>query len=674
MGQPQTESKNPRTIVHMGAQSLRHVDRPRALLRYMLSGGLIVVLMLVVGGCGSSTDRPPVNSRASETAQQATPVMSPSTSPSMKQEAQPAQAAQPALTSTRRPTSTSTPVTPKSAPTSAPNTAPNTRTRPQAQPTSTPAPEPVQLGPEITAWLDQSARLINEVSGTSEALTTGPDIQVLLNTAILAFLDGHSLTAESVAALNEAISQLPPLVYAFPTTGQSVAAADVDGDGEPELIAGYNLFGVQPAWFDLGSDELKAQAFPAQNPEKDFYGMTVVHSITDVTDEGIADVMLVTTTPGTSTLTEAVRVFTWNDDGPRRVFDIPVVSWADPARWELRTTSGKAEIDTACAIFGHYDIKQLPHPELTRTFAWDGTWFVEIQRTVSPPVSTHDQINRAEAAFWAGAYGPAVSRYAEVINSPVVSEDHYLPIDWEGLARLRISQISLLTGTNASSELKDVVQRGGVIGLIGQTMLDSTGTRNALQPFVALQRLNLKADPPTGNHGHIQFPVDEALVLALGKALEVGLQDVAPDQLSRRTIFNVLGNMGFDVRDAIVGDLNDDNTLEAVVSIVRNSERIIGPPVNDFWFLRRTENRWVVEPAPVIGDAAIANGIRQISPRRSAFVLIEPGAGSERSIYLSFDGNHIQLWFSPPTLADMEPTNPFDRRQMTKCHHQAGDS
>ena len=45
--------------------------------------------------------------------------------------------------------------------------------------------------------------------------------------------------------------------------------------------------------------------------------------------------MLVTTTPGTSTLTEAVRVFTWND-GPRRVFDIPVVSWTDPARWELR--------------------------------------------------------------------------------------------------------------------------------------------------------------------------------------------------------------------------------------------------------------------------------------------------------------------------------------------------
>lgn len=532
----------------------------------------------------------------------------------------------------------------------------------------------MQLGPEITAWLDQSARLINEVSGTSEALRTGPDVQVLLNTAILAFLDGHSLTTESVAALNEAISQLPPLVYAFPTTGQSVAAADIDGDGELELIAGYNLFGVRPAWFDLGSDELKAQAFPTQDPEKDFYGMTVVHSITDLTNEGIADVMLVTTTPGTSTLTEAVRVFTWNDDGPRRVFDIPVVSWADPARWELRTTGGRAEIDTACAIFGHYDIKQLPHPELTRTFAWDGTWFVEIQRTVSPPVSTHDQINRAEAAFWAGAYGPAVSLYTEVITSPVVSEDQDLPIDWEGLARLRISQISLLTGTNASSELKHVVQRGGVIGLIGQTMLDSNGTQNALQPFVALQRLNLKADPPTGNHGHIQFPVDEALVLALGKALEVGLQDVAPDQLSRRTIFNVLGNMGFDVRDAIVGDLNDDNTLEAIVSIVRNSERIIGPPVNDFWFLRRIENRWVVEPAPVIGDAAIANGIRQISPRRSAFVLIEPGAGSERSIYLSFDGNHIQLWFSQPTLADMEPTNPFDRRQITECRHQAGDS
>ncbi len=669
MDQPQTENENPRTIVPMYAISFQDADRMSTLLRYLRSLGLVIGLILVVGGCGSSPDIPSDNSRASGTVQQATPPISPSASPAMKQETQPVQTAQPALTTTRRATSTSTPVTPKSAPTSAPSA----RTQPQAPPTSTPVPEPVQLGPEITAWLDQSARLINEVSGTSEALRTGPDVQVLLNTAILAFLDGHSLTTESVAVLNEAISQLPPLVYAFPTTGQSVAAADIDGDGELELIAGYNLFGVQPAWFDLGSDELKAQAFPTQDQEKDFYGMTVVHSITDLTNEGIADVTLVTTTPGTSTLTEAVRVFTWND-GPRRVFDIPVVSWTDPARWELRTNGGRAEIDTVCAIFGHYDIKQLPHPELTRTFAWDGTWFVEIQRTVSPPVSTHDQINRAEAAFWAGAYGLAESLYVKVINSPVVSEDHDLAIDWEGLARLRIAQISLLTGTNASSELQHVVERGGVIGLIGQTMLDSTGTRNALQPFVALQRLNLKASPPPGKYGHIQFPVDEALVLALGKALEVGLQDVTSAQLSRRTIFNVLGNVGFDVRDAIVGDLNGDSTLEAVVSIVRNSERFIGPPVNDFWFLRRAENRWVVEPAPIFGDAAIANGIRKISPRRSAFVLIEPGAGSERSIHLSFDGNHIQSWFSQPTLADMEPTNPFDSRQITECRHQAGDS
>jgi len=671
MDQPQTENENPRTIVPMYAICLQNASRIRTGLRYLQRACLLTSLTLIIAGCGS-TDTPSVDSGASETAQQDTPVISPSTSPSVKQEAQSAQAAEPAITTTRtrRPTSTSTAAPPKVTAASESNTSPTTRTRSQVRPSPTPTPAPVKLGPEITAWLDQSARLINEVSGTSEALKTGPDVQVLVNTAILAFLDSHSLTDESVAALNEAISQLPPLVYAFPTTGQSVAAADVDGDGEPELIAGYNLFGVQPAWFDLGSGELKAQAFPTQNPEKDFYGMTVVHSITDLTNEGIADVMLVTTTPGTSTLTEAVRVFTWND-GPRRVFDLPVVSWADPARWELRTTGGKAEIDTVCAIFGHYDIKQLPHPELTRTFAWDGTWFVETKRTVSPPVSTHDQINRAEAAFWAGAYGPAVSLYVEVINSPILSEDQDLPIDWEGLARLRIAQISLLTGTNAGAELKHVVQRGGVIGLIGQTMLDATGTRDALQPFVALQRLNLKAPPPPGRFGHIQFPVDEALVLALGKALEVGLKDIAPAQLSRRTIFNVLENVGFDVRDAIVGDLNGDSTLEAVVSIVRNSERFIGPPVNDFWFLRRGENRWVVEPAPVFGDAAIANGIRQISPRHSAFVLIEPGAGSERSIHLSFDGNHLQSWFSQPTLADMEPSNPFDSRQITECRHQA---
>ena len=620
-----------------------------------------------------STDTSAASSRSSETAQKITTTNSPATSTSPKQDFQPVQIEQPAPTAAQRPTNTPSAVTPQPAPNSSPSTPPAIRTRPAARRTSTPSPEPVQLGPEVTAWLDQAARLINKVSGSSKALRAGPDVRVLLNTAVLAFLDSYSLTPESVAALNEAISQLPPLVYSFPNSGQSVAAADIDGDGEPELIAGYNLFGVHPAWFDVGSDESEAQAFPARDPEKDFYGMTVVHSISDLTNEGIADVMLVTTTPGISAFTEAVRVFRW-DDGPRRVFDVPVVSWVDPSSWELRTTGGVAEIETVCAVFGHYDIKQLPHPGLTRTFAWDGAWFSEIKRAVSPAVSIHDQINRAEAAFWAGAYEPAVSLYAEAIDHPVPSEDLDPPIDWEGLARLRIAQISLLRRTDATSELKQVAQRGGVIGLIGQTMLDSTETRNTLQPFVELQRLNLQASPPPGEKGQIQFPVDEALVLALGKALELGLQNVSPDQLSRQTIFNTLGNLGFDIRDAIVGDLNGDSTPEAVVSIVRNSERFIGPPVNEFWFLRRSNNRWVVEPAPVLGDAAIANGIRQISPDRSVFVLIEPGAGSERSIYLSFDSRHIHTWLSQPTLADMEPANPFDSPQTNRCHHNTAES
>jgi hypothetical protein len=660
-------------MIPMSVQSLQHVSRLRALLRYIYSGVLVVVLMLMVGGCDTSTDAPAVRSGSSETGQQTTPTTSPAASPSPKQDAHPVQIPQPAPTTTRRPTNAPKAVAPQPTPKSSPATVPKTQTRPAVRRTFTPDPKPVKLGPEVTAWLDQSARLINKVSGRSEALQAGPDVRVLLNTAVLAFLDSYSLTPRSVAALNEAISQLPPLVYSFPNSGQSVAAADIDGDGEPELIAGYNLFGVHPAWFDLGSDESKAQDFPTRAPEKDFYGMTIVHSSNDLTNDGISDVMLVTTTPGISAFTEVVRVFRW-DDGPRRVFDVPVVSWVDPSSWELRTTGGVAEIDTVCAVFGHYDIKHLPSPRLTRTFAWDGTWFSEIKRSISPAVSIHDQINRAEAAFWAGAYEPAVSLYTEAIDRPVASEDQDLPIDWEGLARLRIAQISLLRRTDATSELKQVAQRGGVIGLIGQRMLDSTGTQNTLRPFVELQRLNLKSSPPPGENGQIQFPVDEALVLALGKALELGLQNVPPDQLSRQKIFDVLGNLGFDVRDAIVGDLNGDSTPEAVVSIVRNSERFIGPPVNEFWFLRRSNNRWVAEPAPVLGDAAITNGMRQISSNRSVFVLIEPGAGSERSIYLSFDSRHIHTWLSQPTLADMEPANPFDSPQTNRCRHNTAES
>ena len=55
--------------------------------------------------------------------------------------------------------------------------------------------------------------------------------------------------------------------------------------------------------------------------------MTFVRSTFDLTDDGVADVLLVSTTPGATTQTEDVRVYTWDDGTPRRVFDVAVGVW-----------------------------------------------------------------------------------------------------------------------------------------------------------------------------------------------------------------------------------------------------------------------------------------------------------------------------------------------------------
>ena len=437
-----------------------------------------------------------------------------------------------------------------------------------ATPSPTPTPPPEPLDDVVRDRLNEAASLIERVTGSPAALRAGPDLRVLLEAAALEFLERYGPDTEAAVQLDYAVGQLQPLVYDLAPQGARIAAADVDGDGQNELIAAWHLIGVPPVWFDQGEAGFIAHAFPVGASAATARSMTFVRSTADLTDDGVADVLLVSTTPGATTQTEDVRVYTWDDGTPRRAFDVAVVFGSGPAGWELRDATSPAEIVTVCPALGHFDAPLLPHPGLRRTFGWDGRQFHEVARRLDSPVSRHDQINRGEAAFWAGRYEDAEAAYRAVIERPVSDEGQIGPQpDWEGLAHLRLAQMSLLRiQAFDPGRLHAAIERGGTMGLIARTIQEAVVTPDPMRAFAALQQLDLASEPPPGAYGAIEFPMEPGLVLALGKALEIGLRGLGASELSEAAIVSRLSSRGMDVRRAAVADLNSDGSFEAVVS------------------------------------------------------------------------------------------------------------
>lgn len=543
---------------------------------------------------------------------------------------------------------------------------------PAATATATPSPTPTSP-PEplddaaIRERLGEAASLIERVTGSPAALRAGADLRGPLEAAVLAFLDRYGADPEAAMRLDSTIGQLPPLVYDLEPAGARIAAADVDGDGSNELIAAWHIIGVPPVWFDQVEGGFAVKALPTSARATPAASISLVHSTADLTNDGVADAVLVSTIPGASMQTEAVRVYAWNDGTPRRVFDVAVVLGAGPAGWSLRDGVSPVEIETVCPALGHFDAPLLPHPGLHRTFAWGGQFFEDAGLRLDPPVSLHDQINRAEAAFWAGRYEAAAAGYREAIERPVVGGNGTgSQPDWEGLALLRLAQIGLLGGEAFNpARLQAAYERGGEIGLIARAMQEAVATPDPLRTFAALQQLDVTSEPPAGRYGSIDFPMEAGLVLALGKALEIGLRGLDAGELSEAAITGRLSSRGMEVRGASVGDLNSDGTLEAVVSLVRHSTRVVGPPVNDFWFVYRLGTRWVAQPVGPVSDNAYPNGTRSISQGRAVFVMTDSSAGTED--YVSFDGLRMETWDEMPTLPDLYPVNPFDGRGIRSC-------
>jgi len=140
-------------------------------------------------------------------------------------------------------------------------------------------------------------------------------------------------------------------------------------------------------------------------------------------------------------------------------------------------------------------------------------------------------------------------------------------------------------------------------------------------------------------------------------------------ELSEAAITSRLASRGIEVRRATVGDLNSDGALEAVVSLQRHGTRVVGPPVNDFWFVYRHGTRWIAAPIDSVSESAFPVGVKSVSQGRAVITITDSSAGI--ADYLSFDGRRMEAWDDLPTLDELYPANPFDGQKIQACEISA---
>ena len=561
----------------------------------------------------------PITVTPGETVKTESPTVAAQVSPSPTATSSPAPSPAATPTSAPAPTATPTPTPPPG-----PTDTPQTTATPTATPTPTPPPAwPAEaLPPAVTDLLAEAGQLIQSAQQEGRELQAGPEVEVLLDRAVLAFLDARGPDdGPGLARLGEAIHDLPALSYDFPWEGPVLQGADVDADGESEVLAGFGQWGVQPRWYEREDGAYRSWVFEpgGRDVGGELYGIPFLGRVEDLTGDGVPDVLITTTIPGASALTTLLQVYVWGDGGPARVFEWPVTLWAGPADWELRPDGAAQQFVITCAAFGTFDHKMLPHPAQTRVYRWDGRRFALAEFTTEDPVSIHDQINRAEAAFWRGDYDLAVTRYRAVIDNPMEPIDD-ISIDWVALAHLRLGQVgALLEDVDmARAELAAAADAGGVLGFLAQAFLEGYDEGDTILGFARLQEADLVAAEEV-----IEFPLVTALVLALGKAVEPALEAFGATDPTAEPLASYLRGRGLSYRAVETGDLDGDGRSEVLVVIPRPLSDAVFPDAQDVWFVAWRSGRWAAQRAPFLYDSAVPRGVVSITEVLSVFVIEE---------------------------------------------------
>ena len=611
-----------------------------------------LVATLVLAGCDQS--------RAAESLTVTTPAATPGPTTAPAPSLQPVSAPSPSPTAVAAAIPTATAAT---------GPAPTPSHTPSVEPTVTPinipvtttiaaaatSPAPTQLPEATEALLAQAAVVAGADHDFTELEAPVQEVQALLEQAVLAFVTEAGAGTEQLRALlADRLDEIPNLPGPdFPSEAR-VVAADVDGDGADELLTGFHGMHLRAALFDQVAGRWEttrlqpSDRFLAADPV--MHGFMSVATVDDLTGDGTADVVLTTMQFGASAVTTIVDAYTWRAGQPELVFSWPVVLWAGPASWELRTVGGTAEFLLTCTAFGKFDAKLMPHPLQMLTYRWDGARFSLAERITQDPIDQRDQFNRAEAALERSEYVTASERFRAVIERPILPEDD-LPVDWSGFAHLRLGQIAALTGDadEARRELAAATSAGGAIASLAVTFLDAYGAdANPVRAFGALARLDLgtafQADP-----NNLDSPLSFGSILMTGKALAY-FADSTGGPAGVDAYVEPLAQLGFPVDAVVVGDLDGDGFEEALVTVSANPEGSSFRTDATTWFVGRHGSRWTASAITGrlrFGDAPVA--VEILTSGQRVFVLAsssDPDRTSRR--YLSWNGSQLGFWDEAP--------------------------
>jgi hypothetical protein len=250
---------------------------------------------------------------------------------------------------------------------------------------------PAAEGPTLAASLVQPASPADYPAAIQQYLSAGGDVAAL----------------ESTLAEWGALSDAP---------GQ-VVAADLTGDGDPEVIVALRfvgeivapsgdllIFGQRPEGYVLLHQEGYDPSGPAMR----------LLQVLDANGNGHQDIVYTLSTCGAHTCFESLEILSWERTGFFSLMggrlDLPYPAYI--------VTSGR--IDARSGQIGSVGAE--PQRDYSEVWEWNGSVFTVTQQIWAPPVYRYHALLDGDYALFGGDYVAAASAYERVIGDDTLQE------------------------------------------------------------------------------------------------------------------------------------------------------------------------------------------------------------------------------------------------------------
>jgi hypothetical protein len=406
-----------------------------------------------------------------------------------------------------------------------------------------------------------------------------------LQRAVIGYLtytqDAAQRLSAQPAVLEGLRNQLAALPYIKPE-GVTLIATDVTEDAQDDLLVslqgamGLPIFACVRQGAGYMAVTLPV-ALTGEHPMAlDPTSMPGEIRALDTTGEGRPEVLFVYKSFGASSLTDRLYIMRYivQTQAFDLIFRATLVSWAQPATWELREYGAGQDVVLHYPYFGPYDHKMLPHPEATQLWRWAEAAgrYVLVKEEVMPPASVRQQVNVAEALFRAARYEEALKEYTAAIQNQALADEQGqegAQPDWRGYARLRRGMCHALLGNEpqAREDMLAVRVGGGTLKALADGFLAGyKGTDAAIRGWAAMvEAVDLYGLLSEEKGGNVAFPMDAFGIYSTQVAVCAYL-DAHPEFVTQGcdALLQSLSQVGLRVRSALCTDTDHDGQLEVV--------------------------------------------------------------------------------------------------------------